>query len=177
MPVVFQSTLPLRGATWDAPTCCPSATNFNPHSPCGERLAVLFGDVASSGSQSTLPLRGATPQQQTITRHCSISIHTPLAGSDEVRQLAFGDVAISIHAPLAGATVVSDDRLVEHLISIHAPLAGSDDKVSNELRDLWISIHVPLAGSDPQPRPKNQHDANFNPRSPCGERRSSRRWA
>ena len=99
------------------------------HTPlAGSDLAILCQASRSPKFQSTLPLRGVTPQQQTITRHCSISIHTPLAGSDEVRQLAFGDVAISIHAPLAGATVVSDDRLVEHLISNHAPLAGSDYK-------------------------------------------------
>ena len=64
---------------------------------------LFFVSPAPWVFQSTLPLRGVTPQQQTITRHCSISIHTPLAGSDEVRQLAFGDVAISIHAPLAGS--------------------------------------------------------------------------
>ena len=36
-PLTFQSTLPLRGATWSVP-CRPSSwCNFNPHSPCGER--------------------------------------------------------------------------------------------------------------------------------------------
>ena len=35
---IFQSTLPLRGATF-RPTCAPIACcDFNPHSPCGERL-------------------------------------------------------------------------------------------------------------------------------------------
>ena len=31
--LIFQSTLSVRRATWDEPTCCPSATNFNPRSP------------------------------------------------------------------------------------------------------------------------------------------------
>ena len=37
MSEIFQSTLPLRGAT-DASRPSLDARNFNPHSPCGERL-------------------------------------------------------------------------------------------------------------------------------------------
>ena len=33
----FQSTLPLRGATWRSTGKGPPYLNFNPHSPCGER--------------------------------------------------------------------------------------------------------------------------------------------
>ena len=34
---IFQSTLPMRGATTALPTCAGTACDFNPHSPCGER--------------------------------------------------------------------------------------------------------------------------------------------
>ena len=34
--------------------------NFNPHSPCGERLHTTFDSKVLSLFQSTLPLRGAT---------------------------------------------------------------------------------------------------------------------
>ena len=78
---------------------------------------------------------------------------------------------ISIHVPLAGSDGCFLGLLLAADISIHAPLAGSDDKVSNELRDLWISIHVPLAGSDPLRSAACGAAPNFNPRSPCGERR------
>ena len=79
---VFQSTLPLRGATKcsfpsravlsisihtplagsdssSLPTRSPT-TNFNPHSPCGERPLACCLMVLSDVFQSTLPLRGAT---------------------------------------------------------------------------------------------------------------------
>ena len=79
---LFQSTLPLRGATWRdgfrqrhprnfnphspcgerphlSDTCC-QWSYFNPHSPCGERLTNLFTCAARTLFQSTLPLRGAT---------------------------------------------------------------------------------------------------------------------
>ena len=57
--LIFQSTLPLRGATW---TCSTSTT--------------------STSFQSTLPLRGATGHCHTLLSGHAISIHTPLAGSD-----------------------------------------------------------------------------------------------
>ena len=57
---LFQSTLPLRGAT-----------------PSRKRSTST-----PSGFQSTLPLRGATEPQERSGQPQVISIHTPLAGSD-----------------------------------------------------------------------------------------------
>ena len=56
---LFQSTLPLRGATTSAPARYTRET-----------------------FQSTLPLRGATSFHHAAYRGRGISIHTPLAGSD-----------------------------------------------------------------------------------------------
>ena len=148
----FQSTLPLRGAT---STCTPTASPcdyFNPHSPCGERLEPRH------------PLR----------EH-RISIHTPLAGSDNalvapcaallkfqstlpLRGATDSDTAhyylivISIHTPLAGSDCPSTGRCPTCSISIHTPLAGSDFHGHGvKPRGMSISIHTPLAGSDSQP--------------------------
>ena len=56
---VFQSTLPLRGAT------------------------VVAAELGTCYQfQSTLPLRGATREQIFLLRMQDISIHAPLAGSD-----------------------------------------------------------------------------------------------
>ena len=41
---VFQSTLPMRGATWQAIVYSFLVAHFNPHSPCGERLGIKDGD-------------------------------------------------------------------------------------------------------------------------------------
>ena len=123
---LFQSTLPLRGATVGdiadgaldpisihaplagsdtlKPRLIPCLGDFNPRSPCGERL----GDMRISlrqfdfnprspcgerprriawpggmvGFQSTLPLRGATLDRLAAEADQTISIHAPLAGSD-----------------------------------------------------------------------------------------------
>ena len=57
---LFQSTLPVRGATYYS-LCVPSATPyFNPRSPYGERRAAVLCLLAWIVFQSTLPVRGAT---------------------------------------------------------------------------------------------------------------------
>ena len=58
--VIFQSTLPMRGATGLGLVPFP--------------LLLAF--------QSTLPMRGATACKQASTEERGISIHTPHAGSD-----------------------------------------------------------------------------------------------
>ena len=78
----FQSTLPLRGATCFDAGHADGAPNFNPRSPYGERLHVLFSGGNINGFQSTLPLRGATGAGGKRPYVEKISIHAPLTGSD-----------------------------------------------------------------------------------------------
>ena len=90
-PSVFQSTLPMRGATliqfpsfqsWAISIHAPHAGsdshdvtrwaysgNFNPRSPCGERPCGSGTSVSITEFQSTLPMRGATMlmQKHTLT--------------------------------------------------------------------------------------------------------------
>ena len=58
--LTFQSTLPVRGATWERPALRSGYDDFNPRSPCGER-----------------PGPGCTGRHRP-----AISIHAPRAGSD-----------------------------------------------------------------------------------------------
>ena len=67
----------------------------------------------------------------------------------------------------------NDIELAKLLISIHAPLAGSDPTAHEALSKAErISIHAPLAGSDQCSGGCNGRRTDFNPRSPCGERRT-----
>ncbi len=63
-PKVFQSTLPLRGATRAWRRCPHTSSHFNPHSPCGERQGSIPQCLLQSRFQSTLPLRGATAEMR-----------------------------------------------------------------------------------------------------------------
>ena len=80
---------------------------------------------------------------------------------------------ISIHALLAE----SDLGLLKQagfsiLISIHALLAESDCEWADyPTKVLEISIHALLAESDSRFGSPTANLGNFNPRSPCGERR------
>ena len=56
-------------------------------------------------------------------------------------------------------------------ISIHAPRVGSDVFCFVTLNCTTISIHAPRVGSDKIGKIKYPNTQDFNPRSPCGERR------
>ena len=81
---------------------------------------------------------------------------------------------ISIHAPRTGSDAL--DALTADLtdISIHAPRTGSDRVRDAPTRAVVISIHAPRTGSDPTAFRRYVDNGDFNPRSPHGERLSSR---
>ena len=57
---VFQSTLPVWGATGRCGMQCRNSAGFNPRSPCGERRFGCRVFVRGYQFQSTLPVWGAT---------------------------------------------------------------------------------------------------------------------
>ena len=128
----------------------------------------------------------------------SISIHAPRTGSDELMPRCPYCDDISIHAPRTGSDSLSDvSRRGGNPISIHAPRTGSDRPfaasgspgvgfqstlpargatgvIGVPCASIVISIHAPRTGSDgfsPGAAPPPNH---FNPRSPHGERHSSK---
>jgi len=81
-PLAFQSTLPMRGETYDQIKVFTSGFDFNPLSPCGERRSHCPGGRWQDGFQSTLPMRGETTGDLVSLRLLEISIHSPHAGRD-----------------------------------------------------------------------------------------------
>ena len=168
---VISIQAPRVGSDWSGRRSCSSRKDFNPRSPCGERLdgeemflidqlfqstLPVWGATWSVTQlftlvrfQSTLPVWGATLGVEVDLLRADISIHAPRVGSDLVEALVLAVVAISIHAPRVGSDRITIRSHGTHGISIHAPRVGSDDVVEFE-------------------RIAPQH---FNPRSPCGERR------
>ena len=103
--VIFQSTLPVWGATynsgsvslslrhfnprspcgerrWYCGCLCDRSVDFNPRSPCGERLSAPTAASYAAKFQSTLPVWGATYLAALEGVHGRISIHAPRVGSD-----------------------------------------------------------------------------------------------
>ena len=168
----FQSTLPVRGAT-SVPAgreCKPC--DFNPRSPCGERLVQLADKLVLYTFQSTLPVRGATDKVTYNGKRYVFQSTLPVRGATASGRSPSRRLVISIHAPRAGSDAVAYVfTYVTHGISIHAPRAGSDNLPRFMQASGRISIHAPRAGSDGGAQLRFCSSCNFNPRSPCGERR------
>ena len=80
----FQSTLPMRGATAMGQRVRRQKNNFNPRSPCGERLTL--------SEDGTFSIK--------------ISIHAPHTGSDEgLRVVWRGGYIFQSTLPIRGATL------------------------------------------------------------------------
>ena len=124
---LFQSTLPLRGATLVSSTSPPGPNisihapltgsdllqplpepvrpHFNPRSPYGERQIRPVATDPCEVFQSTLPLRGATGPSDTLPLDVKISIHAPLTGSDRAyRMPQVIRTVFQSTLPLRGAT-------------------------------------------------------------------------
>jgi len=73
----------MRGETKILPSFSPVCMNFNPLSPCGERLTDPDALPSDIEFQSTLPMRGETftPDDLDDTTK-AISIHSTHAGRD-----------------------------------------------------------------------------------------------
>ena len=151
IPLRFQSTLPMRGATlpcWSVPTSC----YFNPRSPCGERPIPPSSFFPSHNFNPRSPC-GERPCMRAVrTSEILISIHAPHAGSDvyhhhpgikhgnfnprspcgerqkQVERVVKANLFQST-LPMRGATKAGRKGSKSQLISIHAPHAGSDAAV------------------------------------------------
>ena len=143
--------------------------------------------------QSTLPLRGATSQTRWRNRKKKISIHTPLAGSDIAQNEQLQTIRFQSTLPLRGATYMTRRQNRFNQFQSTLPLRGATRMTVRNHRDVVISIHTPLAGSDLHHGtrtgqilefqstlplrgatdciPLVWREENFNPHSPCGERR------
>ena len=79
---IFQSTLPVGGATTAKISINRLTGNFNPRSPWGERPIKRLIKLITITFQSTLPVGGATHIATNLSSWKQISIHAPRGGSD-----------------------------------------------------------------------------------------------
>ena len=148
MRLLFQSTLPARGATCrrDPPKYLQDISIHAPRT--GSDNTAGRNCVARCAFQSTLPARGATDFQSINVVWRRISIHAPRTGSDDNANLCTPYGEISIHAPRTG----SDTRDVE----LRTTQSDFNPRSPHGERRDFRACSV---------RP-----GNFNPRSPHGER-------
>ena len=166
----FQSTLPLRGATYCPESRWECGSDSNPHSPCGERPQLLLDWRSTMLFQSTLPLREVTLPAHHLVHGLEFQSTLPLRGvTGRVFEHVHELHVISIHTPLARSDVRRFEHFIPAKISIHTPLARSDAPQNTLVIDGGISIHTPLARSDCRVTLSVRLPAYFNPHSPCEE--------
>ena len=148
--LIFQSTLPSRGAT-AAPRPSPLVFgDFNPRSPRGERLSYHPRRQTTDLFQSTLPSRGATIMTCfSPLMYCIFQSTLPSRGATLCESFCSCHADISIHAPLAGSDFrPKDGKRQRREFQSTLPSRGATLRWCPTCCGLMISIHAPLAGSD-----------------------------
>ena len=192
---IFQSTLSLRRATRFPMGIFSVTPYFNPRSPCGERPFVQTTSLPTVTISIHALLAESDFSSCLSFSLSSISIHALLAesdgnGGDVFKRLvyfnprspcgerplwtfsSFVNLDISIHALLAESDDTPETVIVCELISIHALLAESDGRSgSGKSRSLKFQSTLSLRRATHIPAKWASRPQNFNPRSPCGERR------
>ena len=176
--LMFQPTLPLRGATClclqRRPGRCVST-----HAPLAGSDNIRFQPLyIASMFQPTLPLRGATTAATDPVKPTVFQPTLPLRGATRYQPAYAGLIpGFNPRSPCGERHRSAPARTGRLPVSTHAPLAGSDIRYYRYAGEVLVSTHAPLAGSDPRRRISRRRPASFNPRSPCGERRWTRQRA
>ena len=126
--------------------------------------------------QSTLPARGATDPLTNVAISCgSISIHAPRTGSDRNTSHTISTQEhFNPRSPHGERLKYQRDVNIVIKFQSTLPARGATRPVRLLLLRLAISIHAPRTGSDEYIHRRTfKRTANFNPRSPHGERLQS----
>ena len=178
------------------------SSHFNPRSPCGERLTPFNKNHVSKNFNPRSPCGERQALSTSTTRGLPISIHAPLAGNDRCcRPTCPIRWTFQSTLPLRGTTSKAKECVIAMEFQSTLPLRGTTHHVRRHQARRKISIHAPLAGND-RSAPARGHRqlfqstlplrgttrseerlhaaaVDFNPRSPCGERRMATQscWA
>ena len=145
---------------------------FNPRSPHGERHRVHHRLCVRHRFQSTLPARGATQVRRTRW-NCQQNFN-PRSPHGERRDIT-GERLVSEEfqstLPARGATFAKAGIAQRYYISIHAPRTGSDGAaICMNMLGLTFQSTLPARGATAVVSHACGLGADFNPRSPHGER-------
>ena len=98
----------------------------------------------------------------------------PVWGATVLATASPGESIFQSTHPVWGATTDERGGKKERAISIHAPRVGCDRTGRRVCVEIDISIHAPRVGCDNEKPKTVTRRKDFNPRTPCGVRRSSK---
>ena len=151
--VSFQSTLSLRRATSGSGLLLLFDNNFNPRSPCGERLRTAFGPCSGLSNFNPRSPCGERPRKRKRLAHhidqfqSTLSLRRATSNSSSVSWI---QRYFNPRSPCGERQAPLPGQFLFPWISIHALLAESDWSYRGTTYiDGSISIHALLAESDP----------------------------
>ena len=106
----------------------------------------------------------------------SISIHAPRVGCDFPDGTMQYMFSISIHAPRVGCDILVRLLGLAHIFQSTHPVWGATNTHHMESLSSFISIHAPRVGCDSKTTSNTRNNIDFNPRTPCGVRRTRQSW-
>ena len=192
---LFQSTRPLRGATYRCGRLGRHGLDFNPRAPCGARPNQssvwrdkhYFNPRAPCGArphpppeppyckefQSTRPLRGATGVVA-LARGANLRFQStrPLRGATMLCRRHGTRWDFNPRAPCGARRVLYETGKQQAEFQSTRPLRGATTRPAVVTITPDISIHAPLAGRDVRSPVCPTGGKYFNPRAPCGARLS-----
>ena len=191
--LVFQSTLPLRGATAyrfsidetliisihtplagsdvAAQFGGRSPRHFNPHSPCGERRSFRAKDSICQNFNPHSPCGERLCRMIARVPNRIISIHTPLAGSDGIRRRPpRPSCHFNPHSPCGERPVYCLRSMRQSDFNPHSPCGERRIEPVDDQKTKYFNPHSPCGERRYCPALRSGYGFDFNPHSPCGER-------
>ena len=194
---MFQPTLPLRGATWACRRRGRASAGFNPRSPCGERRAVrgaaesgisvsthapLAGSDSIRFGPSTPACSGFNPRSPCGERRWSrprsrpTDRFNPRSPCGERRRrpgTTCCQCCFNPRSPCGERHDMPDSTLRIRKFQPTLPLRGATDERSSSCPTRYeFQPTLPLRGATSRIHDARERSLGFNPRSPCGERRT-----
>ena len=163
----------------DKASVLPAArnTHFNPRSPHGERRRRSGCWISRAKISIHAPRTGSDPILARVRQRLRvISIHAPRTGSDSGGSCrCCPPTRFQSTLPARGATAPTrSSRSSTITFQSTLPARGATPRGGRTRRRNGISIHAPRTGSDRKGQENDRRTTDFNPRSPHGERQSTR---
>ena len=147
-------------------------TDFNPRPPCGGRLPWPTVRAVRLQFQSTSSVWRTTSRCTTPGGPGGISIHVLRVEDDLPETLSCTASSISIHVLRVEDDIIGLRIQRRVMISIHVLRVEDDRKLKKRVFGTDISIHVLRVEDDADIRWSLAQLTYFNPRPPCGGRRT-----
>ena len=165
----FQPTLPARGATASTPSSTPTASNFNPRSPHGERRHQRPHQQPEDRDFNPRSPHGERPTSgRTSRRRTEISTHAPRTGSDA--QVCRGTIStggFQPTLPARGATQVAHHMGRNAKFQPTLPARGATRTLQDVVQAAQFQPTLPARGATSRQLDSTALCARFQPTLPA----------